>query len=124
MKRKLALKQTQLQKLQQEHKQYNKEMRQIGCHKQQKTFDEYVAWKYGKYQPKLSGTTPKEDSLYRRPETVVPSKKNSYFAQCAKAKEHEYTGTLITGLATMHKSNVVPIFNKEQAQDLATMRRG
>ena len=34
-----------------------------------------------------------------------------------------YTGTLIKGIATMHKSNAVPVFNSEQAQDIAKMRR-
>ena len=35
----------------------------------------------------------------------------------------QYTGTLIKGIATMHKSNAVPIMNKEQAIDIANMRR-
>lgn len=34
-----------------------------------------------------------------------------------------YTGTEIVGLATMHKSNIVPIFNTEAAKDVAAMRR-
>jgi len=124
MRRKLRLKENKLTKLQHEHNKYNKEMRQIGCHKQQKTFDEYIAWKYGRYQPKLSGVTPKEEPVYRRPEQYVPSRNSGVFNQCSKANDRTYTGELITGLATMHKSNVVPIFNKDQAHDLATMRRG
>ena len=36
----------------------------------------------------------------------------------------QYTGTAIIGIATMHKSNLVPIFNAEAAVDAATMRRG
>ena len=39
-------------------------------------------------------------------------------------KENTYTGTLIKGIATMHKSNAVPIMNEEQAIDVARMRRG
>ena len=35
-----------------------------------------------------------------------------------------YTGTKILGIGTMHKSNAVPIFSDEQAQDIARMRRG
>jgi len=35
-----------------------------------------------------------------------------------------YTGTKILGIGTMHKSNAVPIFSDEQAQDIAKMRRG
>jgi hypothetical protein len=34
-----------------------------------------------------------------------------------------YTGTMVKGIATMHKSNAVPIFSDEQAIDIARMRR-
>ena len=34
-----------------------------------------------------------------------------------------YTGSAMLGIATMHKSNAVPVFNSEAAKDLATMRR-
>lgn len=42
----------------------------------------------------------------------------------AKAEEKRYTGTLIKGIATMHKSNAVPIMNKQQAIEVSNMRRG
>lgn len=35
-----------------------------------------------------------------------------------------YTGTMIKGIGTMHKSNAIPIFSDEQAVEIATMRRG
>lgn len=35
-----------------------------------------------------------------------------------------YTGTKILGIATMHKSNAVPVFSDEQAVDISRMRRG
>ena len=34
-----------------------------------------------------------------------------------------YTGTLIKGIATMHKSNAVPVISEEHAKDIAKMRR-
>jgi hypothetical protein len=34
-----------------------------------------------------------------------------------------YTGTMVKGIATMHKSNAVPVFSDEQAVDIARMRR-
>ena len=43
---------------------------------------------------------------------------------CFKAPDKVYTGTLIKGIGTMHKSNAVPIFSDEQAVDIARMRRG
>lgn len=40
-----------------------------------------------------------------------------------KKAENVYTGDLIKGIATMHKSNAVPVINKEQATDISNMRR-
>jgi hypothetical protein len=40
-----------------------------------------------------------------------------------KAPDKIYTGTKIKGIGTMHKSNAVPIFSDEEAQDIARMRR-
>ncbi len=34
-----------------------------------------------------------------------------------------YTGTKVKGIATMHKSNAVPIFSDEEAVDISRMRR-
>jgi hypothetical protein len=34
-----------------------------------------------------------------------------------------YTGTMVKGIATMHKSNAVPVFSDEQAVDISRMRR-
>ena len=34
-----------------------------------------------------------------------------------------YTGTAMIGIGTLHKSNAVPIFNTEDAEDQAKMRR-
>ena len=36
----------------------------------------------------------------------------------------QYTGTKIIGIGTMHKSNAVPIFSDQEAQDISKMRRG
>lgn len=35
-----------------------------------------------------------------------------------------YTGTKVLGIATMHKSNAVPIFAEEEAVEISRMRRG
>ena len=44
---------------------------------------------------------------------------------CSTAPVHKvYTGNKILGIGTMHKSNAVPIFSDEEAQDIARMRRG
>ena len=35
-----------------------------------------------------------------------------------------YTGSLVKGIATMHKSNAVPVIDGEQMKDISRMRRG
>lgn len=42
---------------------------------------------------------------------------------CTKTEHQKYTGTMIKGIGTMHKSNAVPIFSDEQAVEIASMRR-
>ena len=44
-------------------------------------------------------------------------------APAVKAEPKVYTGNKIKGIGTMHKSNAVPIFSDEEAQDIARMRR-
>jgi hypothetical protein len=34
-----------------------------------------------------------------------------------------YTGTKVKGIATMHKSNAVPVFSDQEAIDISSMRR-
>lgn len=41
----------------------------------------------------------------------------------AKAETKKYSGEYITGLATMHKSNIVPVGKDDDPKNYATMRR-
>ncbi len=40
-----------------------------------------------------------------------------------KKETNKYTGTEIIGIGTMHKSNMVPVSRKKDAEDMAKMRR-
>ncbi len=42
---------------------------------------------------------------------------------CTVAPPKVYTGTKVKGIATMHKSNAVPVFSDEEAVDISKMRR-
>ena len=42
---------------------------------------------------------------------------------CTIAPPKVYTGTKVKGIATMHKSNAVPVFSDEEAVDISRMRR-
>jgi hypothetical protein len=52
------------------------------------------------------------------------------FKSVTTASEHpvlkdnsRYTGDRLIGISLMHKSNLVPVFSKDEATDLANMRR-
>lgn len=101
---------------------YNKQMKRIGC--KTKTFEEYVAYRQGKYNPKLKGVVknPMQASTLRREAPKYES--GDGIGVAFGRKENVYTGTLVTGIATMHKSNAVPVINQKQAEEIARMRRG
>lgn len=52
----------------------------------------------------------------------IPSR-DTGIVQCVKAPPKVYTGNAMIGIGQLHKSNCVPIFRKEDAEDLARMRR-
>ena len=52
----------------------------------------------------------------------IPSVNTGGNATLAPAKV--YTGTKVKGIATMHKSNAVPVFSDEEAIEISRMRRG
>ena len=124
------LTQKQLEQMRVEWRQYNKDMRRKNMSSLQwEDFDDYLAYRQGKApnrnkvekefktyaptQPYVRNTT-----QYRSLET---SDKIPGYA--AKREPNVYTGTLIKGIGTMHKSNAVPIIDKKQAEELAQMRR-
>ena len=51
----------------------------------------------------------------------IPSRDTGGVAVLAAPKI--YTGTKVKGIATMHKSNAVPVFSDEEAIDISKMRR-
>jgi len=53
----------------------------------------------------------------------VPSL-NSGAGVATMAAPKVYTGTKVKGIATMHKSNAVPVFSDEEAVEISRMRRG
>ena len=119
-----------LEALQVEWKQYNKRMRQTNCHSAQfDTFEQYLSYTRGEHSPrnpKKEFRTYQPSEPYRRQTPDVPSANTDHFAPCTKKETMQYTGERkLLGIATMHKSNMVPIFedNKEQAKEIASMRR-
>lgn len=56
-------------------------------------------------------------------ETVRHPSLNTGNGVATKASPKVYTGTNMLGIATMHKSNAVPVFNSEAAVEISKMRR-
>jgi hypothetical protein len=125
-------------KWKEQHKIHNKHMKQLGLHKHMLSFDDYVLYIHGKLKIKTETVinTPwhHTESTYRRETATdhIPSYiSKGGFEPCTKKEPMQYTGERrLIGIATMHKSNMVPIFaddddttGKKQATEIATMRR-
>ena len=116
-------------KLEQAWRAHNKQMRRINCHSSQyDTLEEYIAYTRGEYKPKKKTTTKSDQytstpSVNYRSTAHIPSHGDG--VGTAPKKEHpKYTGDLIVGIATMHKSNAVPVMRgTTQAKDISAMRR-
>jgi hypothetical protein len=103
-----------------EFSEYNKFMRKTGL--KEKSLEEYIAYRQGKYNPVLRGTpmTKYEVSNHRE---LYPSGDGT--GTTYARKENFYTGERkLLGVAVMHKSNLVPVFDQKDAEDIARMRRG
>ena len=119
-------------------KKHNKEMRRIGAHNLQMDLEQYIAYCHGEHKPRTKSAPVAEwrhegGTVWQRPQTDAPSLNSSdSFAPCTKKESMKYTGSRkLVGIATMHKSNMVPVFADEddktgskQATEIATMRRG
>jgi hypothetical protein len=118
---------SQHEKLELEWKQHNKRMRQLHLHDMQfNKFEDYLAYVRGQYKPKERKPEPfqtlRPQQSYRRETPEIPSLGLGVGNGLLKERQ-VYTGTLIKGIATMHKSNAVPVIDDQQAKDIAQMRR-
>ena len=79
-------------------------------------------WDIKPVDVKKSKTVVVKDTPYRRETLQYPSL-NSDKGNTFKTIDKVYTGTAVLGIGTLHKSNAVPVFSKEEAEDQAKMRR-
>ena len=54
----------------------------------------------------------------------IPSRGSADHSGSTAPVHKVYTGTKVLGIATMHKSNAVPVFAEEEAVEISRMRRG
>lgn len=79
-----------------------------------------------KYEPKkpvkYKAVTWQPTKSYVRETPHIPSLSTAG-GNATKAESKVYTGTKVMGIATLHKSNAVPVFNSQEAVDISSMRR-
>lgn len=92
-----------------------------------RTLEDYVMYRHGVLQKSPRSFKELKTNHYpaaRRTTPVIPSiTDTSNSSSTARREPQRYTGSYVTGIATMHKSNLIPITSKEQAIDVSRMRR-
>lgn len=132
MKSKSKLKKIASKKREQEHekarllKEKNKELMRLGTHpsqietrKQKREADVY----HMRHKKNTTLRPVVQTGVYRRETPNYPSVTSTGTHTAEKRERDTYTGDKLLGIAMMHKSNLVPIFNPEHAKDISTMRR-
>lgn len=128
-KRKSKVTQSQMNRWMEGWREKCKQNKRLGLAKP--TFEEYVDMLHGR----IKTDKPKFKPLNSQPDPVaerIRAHKEQYPSlggfgspnSTAKKEPQKYTGTLIKGIATMHKSNAVPVIDDEQAKEISRMRRG
>lgn len=90
------------------------------------TFDQYCLNRLGKVKlpkPVFKPLSVKPSHPRYVDQQHIPSL-NSNTGDTLLRESIKYTGTLVKGIATMHKSNAVPVIDEEQMRDISRMRRG
>lgn len=136
-KRKRKITKAKLAKWTEELRVRNKEYKKQGLHNLIMTIDEYVDYVHGEWKPKRKTETVMNipwhySGPYRRETQNIPSRTTSAsFGPATKKEPIQYTGERkLIGIATLHKSNMVPVFaddddktGSKQATEIAQMRR-
>lgn len=90
-----------------------------------KALFEYEQWlaKHGVSKKPVSKGVYKPPVVVRREVAWAPSVDTGIGNATKPIEGKRYTGTSMIGIATMHKSNLVPVFAEENCKELAKMRR-
>lgn len=114
----------------------NRNQRLKEMHLPKETFEQYLEWVYGhgKKEKKKDNTNrtamPNKPNVPIRNCQEIPQQTKRLGTRavvdhggCTKKPAPVYTGSEMVGIATMHKSNMVPIFSSKEAEDISKMRR-
>ena len=79
---------------------------------------------YSRCERTLKGASvPKRPSYSFRGQDSQPPSLQTMECNTAPPRQGVYTGSAMLGVATMHKSNAVPVFQEQDAKDISNMRR-
>lgn len=104
---------------------YNRELKRKG--EERITWEQYLNMRLGKTKASNSNFKPLTSNMSTHPRYVDRVQHQSLGVVAGNTLKREplkYTGTLVKGIATMHKSNAVPVIDEEQMKDISRMRRG
>lgn len=104
-----------------EWKERNKWLKSLGM--ATLSYQQFIDQKHGRGEKQKPKYEPLKTEKAQHRETPRHPSLATTLGPCTKAPPKVYTGTAIVGIGTMHKSNSVPIFSKDEAHDIATMRR-
>ncbi len=143
-KRKVKITKAKMAELEVRWREHNKRMKQTHMHHMRyDTLEEYIDYCYGRikrpdprdrsqFKPRKIETNwrAEQDKDHRKkyPSLMEQQMKDGTYKNSGdgmrKKESMKYTGDLIQGIATMHKSNAVPVMKgTDQAKDIARMRR-
>jgi hypothetical protein len=128
--RKVKLTKAKLQELELQWRQHNRDMKRKGLHDlRYDTLQQYIDYCYGRtkinteFKPYKAETNWRSNDNHRQLYPSAPL--NAPDGRGTAKPTQKYTGDLIVGIATMHKSNAVPVMKgTKQAEEIAKMRRG
>ena len=145
-KRKVKITKAKMAELELRWRQHNKKCKQTNMHHMKyETLDDYIDYCYGRikrpdpreyssFKPRKAEVSwrAQQDKDHREkyPSLMEQAVKDGTFTKMGgegmrRKEPMKYTGDLIEGIATMHKSNAVPVMKgTNQAKDIAKMRRG
>ena len=139
-KRKEKMTKARLAELEQGWRDRNVRLKQMSLPKE--TFEQYLEWVYGKGKKAKSPANivtenSKANAKLDKTKTQVEGKSGNQVTgivephlvrpwitgACTTKPSPTYTGNKVVGIATMHKSNLVPIFSDDEAKEVSSMRR-
>ncbi len=126
--KKKAFTKNQLARLEKQRIENNKFFRSIGMEQHQMDKSQWAKYVRGEHKSKIKPRVFNDpfgrDQTFYRDGPDVPMSNNIPVNMGGKKEPQVYSGERkLLGIATMHKSNMVPVFDDKDAKDIAKMRR-